>query len=105
VSLNDLRRSFATWHLEAGVSNVLVAKYLGHTTTEMVDRIYGRPSVESLKKLTEEHFAGKSAATRPAEPEHKPQDGDEAKPKVPVTLPRRRQCGPEEEPDGAPPLH
>lgn len=83
VSLNDLRRSFATWHLEAGVSNVLVAKYLGHTTTEMVDRIYGRPSVESLKKLTEEHFASKSAATKTVEPRVRPS---------PRSTPRRRRC-------------
>jgi integrase len=106
VALNDLRRSFATWHLEAGVSNVLVAKYLGHTTTEMVDRIYGRPSVESLKKLTEEHFASKKAAAKGREPKNETKDGDDAqKPQVPVTVPRRRQRGPQEEPDGAPPLH
>jgi integrase len=105
VSLNDLRRSFATWHLEAGVSNVLVAKYLGHTTTEMVDRIYGRPSVESLKKLTEEHFASKSGGTKPAEPERTREAEHDEKPKVPVTVPRRRQRRAEDEPDGAPPLH
>lgn len=104
VSLNDLRRSFATWHLEAGVSNVLVAKYLSHTTTEMVDRIYGRPSVESLKKLTEEHFASKKAAAKADEPKQEAQ-GDAQKPEVPVTVPRRRQRAPEQEPDGAPPLH
>jgi hypothetical protein len=92
--------------LEAGVSNVLVAKYLGHTTTEMVDRIYGRPSVESLKKLTEEHFASKKATTKVDDPTRETNDGNEAqRPQVPVTVPRRRQRGPQEEPDGAPPLH
>lgn len=104
ISLNDLRRSFATWHLEAGVSNVLVAKYLGHTTTEMVDRTYGRPSVESLKKLTEKYFASKKPATKVDEPKEETQ-GDAQKPEVPVTVPRRRQRASDHEPDGAPPLH
>ncbi|MFO0734661.1 MAG: site-specific integrase [Labilithrix sp.] len=108
VSLNDLRRSFATWHLEAGVSNVLVARYLGHTSTQMVDRVYARPSVEALKKLTDEHFASRGAASRTVgplpEPERPGADEQDAPAEAPVTVPRRRQRG-ADKPDGAPPLH
>lgn len=39
---NDLRRTHATWLVQAGVSHELVAKMLGHTTTAMVYRTYGR---------------------------------------------------------------
>jgi integrase len=39
---NDLRRSFASWNIEAGVSRENVAKLLGHASTAMVFRVYGR---------------------------------------------------------------
>jgi integrase len=52
---NDLRRSFATWSIEAGVSREDVAKLMGHRSTAMVFRHYGRESAEALgKKLSRE---------------------------------------------------
>jgi integrase len=42
ITPNDLRRTFASWLIQAGVSNRLVADLLGHTTTAMVDRVYAR---------------------------------------------------------------
>lgn len=48
ASFNDLRRTFTTWHREAGVSAELLAPTLGHTTTAMVQRVYGRLSAEAL---------------------------------------------------------
>ena len=42
VTANDLRRTFASWLIQGGVSNRIVADLLGHTTTKMVDLVYGR---------------------------------------------------------------
>jgi integrase len=48
VTPNDLRRTFASWLIQAGVSNRIVAALLGHTTTRMVDLIYGQLSDATL---------------------------------------------------------
>lgn len=53
VTWNDLRRTFASLLVQAGVAPHLVAKLLGHTTTAMVDRVYGRQTAESLASLVE----------------------------------------------------
>ena len=45
---NDLRRSFATWAIEAGVLREDVAKLLGHASTAMVFKVYGRESAAAL---------------------------------------------------------
>ncbi len=45
---NDLRRSFATWGIEAGVTRADVARLLGHTSTAMVFKVYGQESAEAL---------------------------------------------------------
>ena len=49
VTPNDLRRTFASWLLQAGESNFVVARMMGHSSTKMVDTIYGQlgdPSFE-----------------------------------------------------------
>lgn len=55
VTPNDLRRTFASWLIQAGVSNRIVAAMLGHSTTRMVDLIYGQLSdatlTEAIMKL------------------------------------------------------
>lgn len=48
VSWNDYRRTFATRHVEAGVPLNVVATLLGHTSTTMVYRVYGKPSPDAL---------------------------------------------------------
>lgn len=47
-SFNDLRRSFASHLVRAGVSLKVVATLLGHSTTAMVDRVYGHLAEEQL---------------------------------------------------------
>lgn len=42
VTLNDLRRTFAHWHLAAGCSFEDVARAMGHVDTTMLLRVYGR---------------------------------------------------------------
>lgn len=41
VTPNDLRRTFASWLVQAGKSNFVVARLLGHRSTKMVDLVYG----------------------------------------------------------------
>lgn len=48
---NDLRRTFATLHGMAGVPKHLTASALGHTSTEMVDRVYDRAGGEDFARL------------------------------------------------------
>lgn len=48
VSMNDLRRTFASWLAQAGVSSLTTAKLLGHTSTRMVERVYAKLSAEAL---------------------------------------------------------
>jgi len=48
VSTNDLRRTFATDLEERGVPHESIARLLGHTTTTMVEKVYGRGRPEVL---------------------------------------------------------
>ena len=51
VSPNDLRRTTASWLIESGVEAGLVARILGHTTSRMVEMVYGRTRPEKLAEL------------------------------------------------------
>jgi integrase len=56
VSPNDLRRTFATWLRMAGISIDLIAMALRHTTSRMVERVYGRIAPATLNALLEERI-------------------------------------------------
>jgi integrase len=49
-STNDLRRTFATWLLHAGVPEATTIRLLGHTSSAMVRRVYAQHSPELLRK-------------------------------------------------------
>ena len=42
ISPNDLRRSFASWLKQRHVDSLVVAHLLGHSSTRMVEMVYGR---------------------------------------------------------------
>ena len=48
-SAHDLRRTFAHWHLEAGLSYDDVARALGHKDTTMLHRVYGKLPAPALR--------------------------------------------------------
>lgn len=48
-SSNDLRRTFASWLVQAGVPLKTVARLMGHATTAMVDRVYGHLDDDTLQ--------------------------------------------------------
>lgn len=47
-SSNDLRRTYAHWLRAEGVSLETIAPLMGHTTTQMVQRVYGRLDPDEL---------------------------------------------------------
>jgi integrase len=49
VSPNDLRRTFASWLKQAGTDSLVVAKLLGHSTTRMVELVYGHLSTKQYE--------------------------------------------------------
>lgn len=49
VSPNDLRRTFASWLVQNGAQLLTVAALMGHTSTRMLEKVYGRLSPENLE--------------------------------------------------------
>src|SRR6266511_3680708 len=50
-SPNDLRCTFASWQVEAGVPLFPIAQAMGHKDTRMLERVYGRQMPEQLAVL------------------------------------------------------
>ena len=61
ASPNDWRRSHATILAELGVDRDVTRRFLGHTSTQMVDRVYSQPRVDALAALAEHAIAQRSA--------------------------------------------
>ena len=51
VSPNDLRRTFASWHRHAGMSDEYIALLMGHTSAVMVERVYAQQDGAALLKM------------------------------------------------------
>lgn len=49
VSPNDLRRTFASWLVQNGVDIFTVSKMMGHSSTRMVEKVYGKLSRENMQ--------------------------------------------------------
>lgn len=49
VTPNDLRRTFASWLVQAGESSHVVAQLLGHSSSQMVEKVYGRLAQKTLQ--------------------------------------------------------
>jgi len=50
-SPNDLRRTFASWQVEAGVPLFPIAQAMSHKDTRMLERVYGRQAPDKLAAL------------------------------------------------------
>lgn len=49
-SPNDLRRTFASWLKQRGVDSAIVAPLLGHSSTKMVDLVYGQIDTATMAR-------------------------------------------------------
>lgn len=49
ASANDLRRTFASWLKQRGVDSMTVARLMGHTTSRMVELVYGHLTADTLR--------------------------------------------------------
>lgn len=48
VTLTDLRRSWATWHVEAGAQLDTLFRFAGHVDAKMLSQVYGKPRPEPM---------------------------------------------------------
>jgi integrase len=82
VTPNDLRRTFASWLVQAGVSNLIVSRLLGHSSTRMVDLVYGQLDEATLSRaianLPGSIPGDKAAALRPPVPTRTAQNRGDA---------------------------
>lgn len=53
VTPHTLRHTAASWRVQRGVPLPHVAKYLGHSSTQMIEKVYGHLSPEHLKDAAE----------------------------------------------------
>ncbi len=83
VSANDLRRTAAHWLRQRGVEASLVAAWLGHADTRMVERVYGRMKGRELSDAIGNRLdahAVRPVYAKPTETGHEVQATEEAEP-------------------------
>lgn len=54
VTPNDLRRTFASWLKQKGVDSLAVAQLLGHTSSRMVELVYGHLNMDTFRRAVRE---------------------------------------------------
>ncbi len=64
ISPNDLRRTFASWMKQAGVDSRAVADLLGHSSTRMVDLVYGQMNLAAYRNAMAALPGGESLRER-----------------------------------------
>lgn len=93
VTWNDLRRTFASLLVRSGVAPHVVARLLGHTTTAMVDRVYGRTDAGDLATLLDMQIGARRRGPKKAPRTPKP--GRSKRPRrEPTVNQTRRNKGP-----------
>jgi integrase len=53
VTPNDLRRTFASWLAQSGVSSLVCARLLGHASTRMVEAVYAKIKTDEQHEAVE----------------------------------------------------
>jgi hypothetical protein len=54
VSPNDLRRTFGSWLKNRGLDSAVIARLMGHSSTRMVDKVYGQLNDDTLAEAMEQ---------------------------------------------------
>jgi hypothetical protein len=66
VTPNDLRRTFATWLKQNDVDSAVVAAMMGHSSTAMVDLVYGKLDEASYRRAIA-RLPGGTAGAQPTQ--------------------------------------
>jgi len=68
VTPNDLRRTFASWLKQAGQDSLAVGRLLGHTSSRMVELVYGHLDQRSLSRAVDSLPSASAIAAQVGEP-------------------------------------
>ena len=89
VTPNDLRRTAATWLVQAGVPIFAVSKVLRHADTRMVERVYGQLPTADLGRILDASCVSERCPT----PDHS-EDIRDARDTPPTTTPHENHDNP-----------
>jgi len=73
-----LRRSAATWLVRAGVPYEVAAKFLGHGSTAMLQKVYGQLAPADAARLIDEHMQRSTVPAVYHDTTHQPDKADDA---------------------------
>jgi integrase len=66
LNRNDLRRTFASWLKQEGVDSMVVAKLMGHSTSRMVELVYGQLTGDTYRNAVALLPAGDTSVIKSA---------------------------------------